>query len=127
MRDDPGPLQRYPIRREARREAPPRRTVRLTPVRVLVIVAVVASFGLIAYGFVRRDSSQIPILAAGLIILALTLVGAGFWSAFGAYREARRGRFGWAFAGALVGGLCVLAGTVALASAIVLSLIWRNA
>jgi hypothetical protein len=127
MREDPGPLQRYPIRREIRREVPSRRAVRLTPVRVLVIVAVVAAFALIGYGLVRRDSSQIPILAAGLIILALTLVGAGFWSAIGAYREARSGRFGWAFAGALIGGLCVLAGTVALASAIVLSLIWRNA
>jgi hypothetical protein len=127
MREDPGPLQRYPIRRDAPREIPRRRTVHLTPVRVLVIVAVVASLGLIGYGLVRRDSSQIPILAAGLIILALTLVGAGFWSAVGAYREARSGRFGWAFAGALIGGLFVRAGTVALASAIVLSLIWRNA
>ena len=127
MREDQGPLQRYPIRREATREIPRRRTVALTPVRVLVIVAVVVSLALIAYGFVRRDSSQIPILAAGLIILALTLVGAGFWSAVGAYREARVGRFGRAFAGALIGGLCVLAGTGALASAIVLGLIWRNA
>ena len=127
MREDPGPLQRYPIRREVEREVPSRRAARLTPARALVIVAVIASLGLIGYGLVRRDSSQIPILAAGLIILALTLVGAGFWSAVGAYREARIGRFGWAFAGALIGGLFVLAGTIALASAIVLSLIWRNA
>jgi hypothetical protein len=123
MREDRGPLQRYPIRREI----PRRRTVRLTPGRLAVIVAVVGSLGLIGYGLIRRDSSQIPILAAGLIVLALTLVGAGFWSALGAYREARRERFGWAFAGALIGGLFVLAGTIALASAIVLSLIWRNA
>jgi hypothetical protein len=127
MREDPGPLQRYPIRREVGRETPGRSAARITPVRALVIVAVVASLALIGYGLVRRDSSQIPILAAGLIILALTLVGAGFWSAVGAYREARIGRFGWAFAGALIGGLFVLAGTIALASAIVLSLIWRNA
>ena len=127
MREDPGPLERYPVRGEIRGDVPSRPTVPLTPVRVLVIVAVLISLGLIAYGFVRRDSSQIPILAAGLIILALTLVGAGFWSAVAAYREARSGRFGRAFAGALIGGLCVLAGTAALASAIVLSLIWRNA
>jgi len=93
----------------------------------MVVVAVVASFVLIGYGLIRRDSAQIPILAAGLIILGLTLVGAGFWSALAAYRDARDGRAAPAFVGALIGGLCVLAGTGALATALVLSLIWRSA
>jgi hypothetical protein len=135
MSDDLGPLQRYPTRRDRpppRRELPRAaglraRALRLTPGRALVVVAVVGAFAFIGYGLVRRDSAQIPILAAGLIILGLTLVGAGFWSALTAYRDARAGRSGAAFVGALIGGLCVFAGTGALASALVLSLIWRSA
>ncbi len=123
MRADRDPLQRYPIRREPSR----RRPSPVTPGRLVVGLAIVGSLGILLYGLVRRDSAQIPILAAGLIILGLTLVGAGFWSALAAYRDARLGRSGSAFAGALIGGLCVLAGSGALASAIVLALIWESA
>jgi hypothetical protein len=99
----------------------------LTPARVLVLVAIVGSMGLVAYGLVRRDRAQIPLLAAGMIILGLTLVGAGFWAARAAYRDARRGHTGSAFIGALFGGLCVIAGSGSLAGAIVLALIWETA
>ena len=123
MRGDRDPLQRYPIRREP----PRRRRVRVTPGRLVVALAIVGSLALLLYGLFRRDRAQIPILAGGLIILGLTLVGAGFWSALTAYRDARQGRSGSAFVGALIGGLCVLAGSGALASAIVLALIWESA
>jgi len=123
MRDDRDPLQRYTIRRDV----PSQRRALVTPGRVVVALPIVGSLGILLYGLVRRDSAQIPILAAGLIILGLTLVGAGFWSALAAYRDARLGRSGSAFAGALIGGLCVLAGSGALASAIVLALVWESA
>ena len=123
MRGPPDPLQRYPIRREA----PRRRRLRLTPVVAVVALAMVGSMGLLLYGLVRRDSAQIPILASGLVILGLAFLGAGSWAAMAAYRDARHGRSGWAFVGAIFGGLCVLAGSGALASAVVLSLIWESA
>ena len=117
------PLRRSPTRRGVA----PRHGPRLTPGKAVVALAVIGAVGFIGYGLIRRDSAQIPILAAGLIVLGLTLVGSGFWSAFAAFRDARSGRTGRAFATALVGGFFVLAGTAALASAIVLSLIWRSA
>ena len=123
MRGDRDPLQRYPIRHEVRRQ----RRLRLTPGALVVGLAIVGSLGLLLYGLVRRDSAQIPILASGLVVIGLTFLGTGFWAALAAYRDARRGRSGWAFAGAFFGGVCVLAGGVAMASAVVLSLIWESA
>ncbi len=90
-------------------------------------MALLGGSALVGYGLIRRDATQIPILAAGLIVVGLTLVGAGFWSAYAAYRSARVGRSGAAFGGALLGGISVLAGSAALASALDLSLIWRSA
>jgi hypothetical protein len=103
------------------------RRLRLTPGRLLVLAAIVGSIGLVGYGLVRRDRTQIPLLAAGMIILGITLVGAGFWAARAAWLDARRGQTGSAFIGALFGGLCVLAGSGSLATAIVLALIWETA
>lgn len=110
-----------------RREAPERRRSRFTPARLVVGLAIVGSLGLIGYGLLRRDAAQIPILASGLIVLGLAQLAAGFRSAMAAYRDARIGRSGRAFAAALFGGLLVLGGALALASAIVLSLIWESA
>src|SRR3990172_11998674 len=113
MRADRDPSQRYPIRRDVPRQ----RRLRMTPGRLAVALAMVGSLGLLFYGLVRRDSAQIPILASGLIILGLALLGAGLWSALAAYRDARHGRSGWAFVGALFGGLCGLGGSGGRASA----------
>ena len=99
----------------------------MTPVRVVAALAVAGSLGLLLWGLVRRDRAQIPILSAGLVILGLTLLATGFWTAIGAYRNARDGRSGAAFVGALFGGGCVLAGSVALTSAVVLALLWESA
>lgn len=123
MRPEPGPLRRYAVRRET-----PRRSTRLlTPLRLAFLLSVIVAGALVLLGLVRRDASQIPILAAGLIVGALAFLGAGAWSAVGAVRAARAGLSGQAFAGALLGGLFVLGGAVALASAIVLSLVWESA
>jgi hypothetical protein len=92
-----------------------------------VLAAIVGSMAFVGYGLIRRDRAQIPLLAAGLVILGLTLVGAGFWAARAAYLDARRGHTGAAFIGALFGGMCVLAGSGSLATAIVLALIWEAA
>jgi hypothetical protein len=99
----------------------------VTPLRVVAGLAIAASLGLLLYGLVRRDQAQIPILSAGLVILGLTLLGTGFWSALGAHRNARAGRSRPAFAGALFGGVCVLAGSAALTWAVVLALLWESA
>jgi hypothetical protein len=116
-------LQRYPM------NAPPSRSRGglVTPMRVVAALAIVGSMALLLYGLVRRDRSQIPVLAAGLVILGLTLLGAGFSAALASYRDARVGRSGPAFVGALFGGLCVLAGSGALTAAVVLALIWSSA
>lgn len=115
-------MHRYPIGPE-----PPRRRGLITPGRVVVVLAIGASVVLVLYGLVRRDQAQIPILSAGLLVLGLTLLATGLWSAGAAYRDARAGRGGPAFGGSLFGGLCVLAGSGALALAVILALVWESA
>lgn len=115
-------MQRYPTGTSR-----PRSRGLVTPMRAVAGLAIVGSFALLLYGLVRRDRTQIPVLAAGLVILGLTLLAAGFSAAIGSYRDARAGRSGPAFRGALLGGLFVFAGSGALTAAVVLALIWSSA
>lgn len=122
MTDDLGPRRPGALRREPQG----RRSGLVTPSRLAVALALVGSVALIGYGFVRRDQTQVPILASGMIVLGLTLLAVGFWAAIASFRNARSGRAGRAFVGALVGGILVLAAAVALAGAVVLSLVWKS-
>ena len=110
-----------PLLRQAQR----RRLV--TPFRAVMLVAIVGSALLIAYGVVDRTANQIPILAAGLAVLGLTLGAVAVACVVTIIRAGRDGRAALAFWAALAGGVAVVAAAGCLAAAIVMAMVWGSA
>jgi len=99
----------------------------LTPFGLGIGVALVGSLIFIAVGFVNRTTTQIPILAAGLAVLGLTLGVLAVACVVAVVRAGREGRDARAFWAALAGGVVVLGAAGALSAAIVLALVWSSA
>ena len=99
----------------------------LTPLRVFLGIALIASSGVVVYGLVARDTTQMPMLTAGefmsgVVFLLLALAGA--WAAFSRARDGESGR---ALLYALLGGICILVAAGSFAAAIILALTLQKA
>ena len=116
----PPPRTAAPLLRRSRRTL-------LTPFRVVMLVAVIGSALLIAYGIVDRTATQIPILAAGLAVLGLSLGAIAVACVVTIVRAGRDGRAAMAFWAALAGGVVVVAAAGCLAAAIVMAMVWGSA
>lgn len=116
----PPPPTAAPLLRRPRRKL-------LTPFRVAMLVAVIGSALLIAYGVVDRTATQIPILAAGLAVLGLSLGAVAVACVVTIVRAGRDGRAAVAFWAALAGGVVVVAAAGCLAAAIVMAMVWGSA
>ena len=92
-----------------------------------MLVAVIGSALLIAYGIVDRTATQIPILAAGLAVLGLSLGAVAVACVVTIVRAGRDGRAAMAFWAALAGGVVVVAAAGCLAAAIVMAMVWGSA
>ena len=66
----------------------------ITPIRVSLAIALVGSLALVLYAFLKRDNSQIPLLATAAAILGIVLVVLALSGAAGTYRAARDGQAG---------------------------------
>ncbi len=95
---------------------------RLTPVRVVLAIALVAAALVVAYGLVARDATQIPVLTAGVFLLALVFVLLALAGAWAAFSRARDGEGARALAYALLGGVAALLAAGSFASATILTL-----
>jgi hypothetical protein len=88
-------------------------------------LTIVASSIYIGYVILRVEDNQIPLMAAGFVVLGTALAALAVWSVLGIWRSASRARGGRAFALAIVGGLAGLGAigcfTVAALSSLVLS------
>jgi zinc transporter ZupT len=127
MNQRPAPIQARPDRRShpLLRRADSRR--RLTPFRIGIAVSLVGSMLFILVGFINRAANQIPILSAGLAVLALTLIAIAVACVVTIVRAGRDGRDAHAFWAALAGGVAMLGAAGALAAAYVLALVWSSA
>ena len=94
----------------------------LTPVRVTLAIALAVSVGVVGYGLLVRDATQMPVLTAGTYIVGIVfalLALAGAWAAFSRAREGSGGR---ALMYAVMGGVAALLAAGAIAGAIILTL-----
>ncbi len=97
----------------------------MTPTRVTLGVALVGSVLFVAYAITVRDASQIPLLAAGALVLGLVFAALAVAGAVATYRAAADGRSAVAFTDALLGGAAALVSFGCFALTVVLALVWR--
>ena len=92
---------------------------------IVIGLTMLGSIIFIGYVVLRIEDNQIPLMAAGFVVLGASLAAVALWSVLGIWRSASRARGGRAFALAIVGGLAGLGAigcfTVAALSSLVLN------
>lgn len=93
---------------------------RISPGVVFLVVAVVGSIAYMAYTVTVRDTSQIPLLASGAVVLAVVFLALAAYCLRSTWRAGTDGRGGRALVVALVGGGAAIAAAGFAAGAIIL-------
>ncbi len=115
-------VERRPAR-SGRSGAPPARAGsgrRISPGVIFLVVAIVGSIVYMAYTVTVRDTSQIPLLASGAVVLAVVFAALAAYSLRATLRAGEDGRDGRAVLVALVGGGAAMAAAGFAAGAIIL-------
>ena len=102
----------------AARRTPARR--RISPGAVFLGVAIVASVAFSLYAVTVREADQIPLLAAGSIVVGLTFGALAVYCLRAIVRAGKSGRGGRAMALALLGGIAAMVAAGSLAGAFIL-------
>lgn len=97
---------------------------RVTPAKVVLVVAFAGGLGFLAYSIIVRDQLQIPLMASGFAIVGLVFGAAAVMAAAGVVRAGRDGRDGTAVMASVLGGLLAIAAFLSFAAAIIMGLIW---
>ena len=92
--------------------------------RVILLVALVGGFAFLAYSLLVRDQLQVPLMASGFAVIGLVFGAMAVLALVSVVRSGRAGRDGTAVATALFGGLLAAAAMMALAGAVIMSMIW---
>ena len=100
--------------------------IHVTPVRVVLLLALIGTLAYLAYAITVRDASQIPMLASGAAVLGLVFLGLAVAGGQGTLVAGRERRNRDAIALALGGGIAAMIGFGAIAGAIVLALVWTS-
>jgi hypothetical protein len=123
-----GAQARGQARRDDRREPGPHiGPFPITPTGVLLVVALVGSVAYFLYALTVREASQIPLMAAGLVVLGIVFVAIGVVGLRATWRSSVGGRDGRALAHSLVGGFACLAAAGCFAGAIILAMLNQGA
>jgi len=93
---------------------------RISPGVLFLVVAIVGSIVYMAYTVTVRDTSQIPLLASGAIVLAVVFAALAAYSLRATLRAGEDGQDGRAVLVALVGGGAAMAAAGFAAGAIIL-------
>ena len=115
-----------PPRRASRRRGVYLGPIHVTPVRVVLLIALIGTLAYLAYALTVRDASQIPMLASGAVVLGLVFLGLAVAGGQGTLVAGRERRNRDAIALALGGGIAAIIGFGAIAGAIVLAMLWTS-
>ena len=113
-----------PRRASARRRGVFLGPIHVTPVRFVLVIAMIGTLAYLAYALTVRESSQIPMLASGATVLGLVFLGLAVAGGQGMLVAGRERRNRDAVALAIGGGIAAIVGFGAIAWAIVLALLW---
>jgi hypothetical protein len=108
-------------RRAGARPAPPARGGgrRISPVAVFLGVAVIGSVVYMAYAVTVREASQIPLLASGLVVLAIVFGALACYCLRETWRAGAEGRGRRAMVNSIIGGVAAMVAAICVAFAII--------
>jgi hypothetical protein len=98
----------------------------LTPINILVTLALIGSVVFILWVVLNRDVDQIRLLAAGFAVLGSTLVVIAILSLVAMWRAASRARVGRAFLLAIFGGLAALGAIGCFTVTALMAMLWST-
>ncbi len=93
---------------------------RISPGLVFLVLAIVGSIAYMAYTITVRDTSQIPLLASGAVVLAIVFGALAAYCLRSIWRSGTDGRGGRTILVALVGGGAAIAAAGFAAGAVIL-------
>ena len=99
-------------------------SVRLTPTRVVLALAIVGALAYIAFALTVRDASQLPMLSSGAAILGIVFAALAVSGGVSMWRAGRVGATRRAIALAIAGGVAGMIAAGCFAAAIDLALVW---
>jgi hypothetical protein len=116
------PADRRPVRSARAGPAPmrPPGGRRISPGVIFLVIAIVGSIAYMAYTVTVRDTSQIPLLASGAVVLAVVFGALAAYSLRATWRAGTDGRDRRALLLSLVGGGAAIAAAGFAAGAIIL-------
>ncbi len=98
--------------------------VRVTPMRIVLLIALVGSFAYLAYALlVVRDTNAIPMLASGAAVLGIVFLALAVAGAKATWEAGRDGAAGQALLLAVGGGIAAMIGFGCFAGAVILALV----
>ena len=98
--------------------------LRITPVRVVLVLALVGSLAYAIYALTVRDTAaQLPLLSSGAAVLGIAFLALAVSGFLGIREAGYEGRDGRAVLLAVLGGISAIIGFGCLAMAIVLALV----
>ncbi|MCU0477532.1 MAG: hypothetical protein MUE92_02115 [Chloroflexi bacterium] len=98
--------------------------IRITPTRVILLIAVVGSVGYLGYAITVRDATQIPMLASGAAVLGIVFAALSIAGAIETVRSARADQPGRSVVAAVFGGVAGVVAFGCFAAAAILALLW---
>ncbi len=110
-----------------RRRGPHLGPIAITPLRVMLLVALLGGAAFLAWSVFVRDQLQVPLMATGFAVIGLVFAAIAILAFVSVIRAGRDGRDGTAVMTALAGGLVAVAALLSLAAATIMSLLWSGA
>jgi hypothetical protein len=104
----------------------PRRSRRISIPGIVIGLAMIGSIVFIGYVVLRVEDNQIPLMAAGFVVLGASLAAIALWCVAGIWRAASRARGGRALGLAIIGGLAGMAAIGCFAIAALSTLVWNS-
>jgi fatty acid desaturase len=125
VNDDPSPEPDQAFEPPAATVAPRRRR-RISVPGVLLTLLIVGSIAYIGYVVLKVEDNQIPLMAAGFVVLGASLAAVALWCVAGIWRAASRSRGGRAFLLAIIGGIAGVSAIGCFAVAAISALVWSS-
>jgi hypothetical protein len=115
---------RRPAPRAARKPGAHIGPIGVSPLRVMLFVALLGGAAFLSYSVLVRDQLQVPLMASGFAVVGLVFAAMAGLAVLSVVRAGRDGRDGTAVLAAVFGGLLAVAALMSLAAAVIMSLIW---